>query len=93
MRKWDAMTASEREDILRGKGELAEDRFIEIEQAKLTLDVLTEIWAPADTHDRTKEILELFGGQPIYIVRRGYIRPDGTKAESTIRVVDRKSVV
>ena len=87
IRKWDAMTASEREDTLRGKGELAEDRFIEIEQAKLTLDVLTEIWAPADTHDRTKEILELFGGQPIYIVRRGYIRPDGTKAESTIRVV------
>ena len=87
IRKWDAMTASEREDTLRGKGELAEDRFIEIEQAKLTLSVLTEIWAPAGERDQVKEMLELFSGQPIYIVRRGYKRTDGTKAVSTIRVV------
>src|SRR5690606_23280575 len=64
IRTWDAMTTPEREATLRGKGELAPDRFIEIRQAQLTVDVVTEIWAPADTHDRTKEILELCGGQP-----------------------------
>lgn len=92
IRTWDAMTDSQREDTLLHKGKLAEDRFIEIEPAKLTLSVLTEIFAPAGERDQVKEMLELFGGQPIYIVRGGYIRPDGTKAVGSIRVVLKRAL-
>ena len=87
IRKWDEMTDAEREYTLSGKGKLAEDQIIEIEQATLSAEVLSKIWPPSETHDQSKEVLELFAGQPIYIVRRGYIRLDGTKAESTVRVV------